>query len=82
MVADGTGSQLDVYKRQVTDGPYLFRTGTGRLGMIWTSWIYNVYTQGVAYSESGTLDVYKRQVYDSSNYPMTKSCVFGVNLTF
>ena len=37
-------------------GPYLFRTGTGRLGMIWTSWIYNVYTQGVAYSESGTLD--------------------------
>ncbi|MDR2913824.1 MAG: glycoside hydrolase family 43 protein [Tannerella sp.] len=40
---------------RVTDGPYLFRTGTGRLGMIWTSWIYNVYTQGVAYSESGTL---------------------------
>ncbi len=41
---------------RVTDGPYLFRTETGRLGMIWTSWIYNVYTQGVAYSESGTLD--------------------------
>lgn len=41
---------------KVTDGPYLFRTGTGRLGMIWTSWIYDVYTQGVAYSESGTLD--------------------------
>lgn len=41
---------------KVTDGPYLFRTATGRLGMIWTSWIYNVYTQGVAYSESGTLD--------------------------
>ncbi|MDE7378029.1 MAG: glycoside hydrolase family 43 protein [Paraprevotella sp.] len=41
---------------RVTDGPYLFRTQTGRLGMIWTSWIYNVYTQGVAYSESGTLD--------------------------
>lgn len=41
---------------RVTDGPYLFRTGTGRLGMIWTSWIYNVYTQGVAYSESGTLN--------------------------
>lgn len=35
---------------------YLFRTAKGRLGMIWTSWIYNVYTQGVAYSESGTLD--------------------------
>lgn len=41
---------------RVTDGPYLFNTGTGRLGMIWTSWIYDVYTQGVAYSKSGTLD--------------------------
>lgn len=41
---------------RVTDGPYLFRTTTGRLGMIWTSWVYDVYTQGVAYSESGTLD--------------------------
>jgi len=41
---------------RVTDGPWLFRTKTGKLGMLWTSWIYNVYTQGVAYSESGTLD--------------------------
>ena len=41
---------------KVTDGPYLFRTATGRLGMIWTSWIDDIYTQGVAYSESGTLD--------------------------
>ena len=41
---------------KVTDGPYLFKTGSGKLGMIWTSWIYDVYTQGVAYSESGTLD--------------------------
>lgn len=41
---------------KVTDGPYLFNTGTGRLGMIWTSWIYDVYTQGVVYSQSGTLD--------------------------
>lgn len=40
---------------KVTDGPWLFRTGTGKLGMIWTSWIYKVYTQGVAYSQSGTL---------------------------
>jgi len=45
-----------VVPNRVTDGPYLFRTGTGRLGMIWTSWIYDVYVQGVAYSESGTLD--------------------------
>jgi hypothetical protein len=41
---------------KVTDGPYLFQTKTGRLGLIWTSWIYDVYTQGVAYSKSGTLD--------------------------
>lgn len=41
---------------KVTDGPWLFRTATGRLGMLWTSWIYDVYVQGVAYSESGTLD--------------------------
>lgn len=41
---------------KVTDGPFLFHTSTGRLGMLWTSWIYTAYTQGVAYSESGTLD--------------------------
>ena len=41
---------------RVTDGPWLFRTATGRLGMIWTSWIYNVYTMGVAYSQSGKLE--------------------------
>lgn len=40
----------------VTDGPFLFRTSTGRLGMIWTSWVRDDYTQGVAYSQSGTLD--------------------------
>jgi len=41
---------------RVTDGPFLFRTQTGRLGMLWTSWIKDVYTQGVAYSLSGTID--------------------------
>lgn len=41
---------------KVTDGPFLFRTSTGRLGMLWTSWVFDKYTQGVAYSESGTLD--------------------------
>jgi hypothetical protein len=40
----------------VTDGPFLFRTQTGRLGMIWTSWVGEAYTQGVAYSLSGTID--------------------------
>ena len=49
------GQGNDTFNK-VTDGPYLFRTGTGRLGMIWTSWIYDVYSQGVVYSESGTLD--------------------------
>jgi hypothetical protein len=41
---------------KVTDGPFLFNTDSGRLGMLWTSWIYDKYVQGVAYSESGTLD--------------------------
>lgn len=41
---------------KVTDGPYLFRTETGRLGMVWTNWIFDVYTQGVAYSVNGTID--------------------------
>ena len=41
---------------KVTDGPWLFRTQTGKLGMLWTSWVFGDYTQGVAYSESGTLD--------------------------
>lgn len=40
----------------VTDGPFLFKTTNGRLGIIWTSWIGDVYTQGVAYSLSSTLD--------------------------
>ncbi|GAB3729738.1 glycoside hydrolase family 43 protein [Hymenobacter agri] len=48
--------QGPIRPNKVTDGPFLFRTGTGRLGMLWTSWIYDVYTQGVAYSTSGTLN--------------------------
>ena len=61
----------DTVASKVTDGPYLFRTQTGRLGMIWTSWIYDVYTQGVAYSESGTLDgpwVQKEQPITPPNF--------------
>ncbi len=55
----------------VTDGPYLFYTGTGRLGMIWTSWIYKDYTQGVVYSESGTLDgpwIHEKDPITPANY--------------
>ena len=40
----------------VTDGPELFRTGTGRLGMLWASWGKNRYCEGVAWSESGTIE--------------------------
>ena len=46
----------NIIPNKVTDGPWLFRTQTGKLGMLWTSWVFNVYTQGVAYSASGTLD--------------------------
>ena len=48
--------QGNVIPNKVTDGPFAFRTKTGKLGMIWTSWVYSDYTQGVAYSKSGTLD--------------------------
>lgn len=41
---------------QVTDGPYLFWTGTGRLGMIWSTWIDNTYTLGAVYSQTATLN--------------------------
>ena len=40
----------------VTDAPQLFRTKTGKLGMLWSSWGEHRYAQGVAYSESGTID--------------------------
>ena len=56
---------------KVTDGPYLFTTGTGRLGMIWTSWIYDIYVQGVAYSESGTLDgpwIQEKEIITPQNF--------------
>src|SRR3546814_20728707 len=42
--------------KKVTDGPFLLRTQTGKLGILWSSWVFNAYTQGVAYSETGTLD--------------------------
>ena len=39
----------------VTDGPQMFRTQTGRLGMLWSSWGKERYIQCVCYSESGTI---------------------------
>ncbi len=56
---------------KVTDGPYLFRTQTGKLGMIWSSWVLGDYTQGAAYSESGTLDgpwVHEKESITPANY--------------
>lgn len=49
------GTDGAVKPNRVTDGPWLFRTATRRLGMIWTSWVFDKYTMGVAYSDSGTL---------------------------
>lgn len=46
----------NIKPNKVTDGPWLFVTQTGKLGMLWTSWVFDEYTQGVAYSQSGTLD--------------------------
>lgn len=39
----------------VTDGPFLFKTKTGRLGMLWSSWGAKRYAMGVAYSSSGKI---------------------------
>ncbi len=39
----------------VTDGPEMFRTKTGKLGMLWSSWGEHRYAQGVAYSISGSI---------------------------
>jgi len=39
----------------VTDGPQLFRTQTGKLGMLWSTWGEERYLQGICYSESGTI---------------------------
>lgn len=39
----------------VTDGPWLFKTQTGKLGMLWSTWGKERYAIGVAYSESGSV---------------------------
>ena len=39
----------------VTDGPQMFRTKTGKLGMLWSSWGEHRYAQGIAYSVSGKI---------------------------
>ena len=43
------------YRSYVTDGAYFFRTGSGRLGMIWSTWGGGEYCLTAAYSVSGRL---------------------------
>ena len=45
----------DQYGCHVTDGPYLYRSKTGQLLMVWTSGGAGGYTTGVARSKSGKL---------------------------
>lgn len=39
----------------VTDGPQMFRTATGRLGMLWSTWGQERYQQCICYSQSGKI---------------------------
>ncbi|HQG56926.1 MAG TPA: glycoside hydrolase family 43 protein [Bacteroidales bacterium] len=48
-------SPPDPRKEYVTDGCFLFRTQTGRLGMLWSSWKEGKYVLMAAYSQSGRL---------------------------
>jgi hypothetical protein len=50
-----TDSIPDPRKSYVTDGCYLFKTQTGKLGMIWSSWKGKDYVLMAAYSKSGKL---------------------------
>lgn len=45
----------DQYGCHVTDGPYLYRSKSGKLFMTWSSGGYHGYTTGVAISDSGKL---------------------------
>ena len=45
----------DQYGCHVTDGPYLYRSKTGKLLMVWSSFGTGGYTTGVAISKSGKL---------------------------
>jgi hypothetical protein len=54
----------------VTEGPQMFRTQNGKLGMLWSSWGIQRYAQGIAYSSSGTLKgpwVQERDAFKGDN---------------
>ena len=46
----------------ITDGPFLYRTKTGRLLMLWSNFEKGGYCVGVAYSENGRLEGRWRQM--------------------
>jgi hypothetical protein len=56
--ASWAAGQLQVSPKElvyVTDGPELFRTHTGTLLMLWSSWATDGYTQSIARSRSGEI---------------------------
>ena len=56
---------------------------SGRNLFTFTDWVgWDPEARQVARGNSSWDSTRGETVYDSSNYPMTKSCVFGVNLTF
>jgi beta-xylosidase len=52
----------------VTDGPYLYTSKSGKLFMIWSSFHKDVYTTGVAISDSGKLNGPWRQEPNALHY--------------
>jgi hypothetical protein len=69
----------------VTDGPEIFRTKTGTLGMLWSSWGEHRYAQGIAYSVSGKLKgpwVQEKEAFkgDNSGHGMVFTTFEGKHL--
>lgn len=69
----------------VTDGPQLFRTKTGKLGMLWSSWGEHRYAQGIAYSSSGSIKgpwVQEKEAFkgDNSGHGMLFTTFEGTRL--
>ena len=63
------------YGCHVTDGPYLYRTKTGNLLMVWSSFGAGDYDVGIAVSKSGTLagpweQLEKRLFTENGGHPM------------
>lgn len=52
---DEGGMPFDTPGGYITDGPFLFRLSSGRLGMLWSSFCKTGYCQAVCWSHSGTV---------------------------